>query len=157
MKPSPEDVQGMVSALMGVVTSIERAKRQGKAATLALLYVLAERGPIRPSELSVEVGAHPSSVTRQVQALEVEGLVVVTADPEDGRSCFISLTDAGREEMHRLTQIGLERFGAFVADWDGEDVRRLAHLLMRLLNGMIEEGRRQPPPGGSWRGRKDRS
>jgi DNA-binding MarR family transcriptional regulator len=146
----------MVSALMSVVTGIERAKREGKAATLSLLYVLAEREPIRPSDLSRELGAHSSSVTRQVQALEADGHVAVTADPDDGRSCFISLTDAGREEMHRLTEIGMARFAVFVADWDGEDVRMLARLLTRLQASMTEVGRRQPPPGGNWRGRKDR-
>jgi DNA-binding MarR family transcriptional regulator len=156
MSPSKDDVQAMVSALMSVAAGIERAKREGKAATLALLYVLAERAPIRPSDLSLELGAHPSSVTRQVQALEAEGQVVMTADPDDGRSCFISLTDAGREEMHRLTQIGLARFAAFVADWEADDVRKLAHLLARLQTSMAEVNRRQPPPGGSWRERKER-
>jgi DNA-binding MarR family transcriptional regulator len=156
MNPTMDDVQAMVSALMSVVAGIERAKREGKAATLALLYVLADREPIRPSDLSVELGAHPSSVTRQVQALEADGLVAVTADPDDGRSCFVSLTDAGREEMRRLTEIGLARFAAFVEDWDGGDVRMLARLLARLKASMSEVGRQQQPSGGSWRGRKER-
>ena len=79
--PSTRTAQAMVSTLMSVVAGIERAKREGKAATLALLYMLAEREPIRPSDLSLELGAHPSSVTRQVQALEADGYALEPAPP----------------------------------------------------------------------------
>lgn len=148
MKPTMSDVQEMVSALMSVVSGVERAKREGKAGTLALLYVVAAREPVRPSELSIELGVHPSSVTRQVQALEAAGHIAVAADPEDGRSCFVSLTAAGREEINRLTQIGLARFALFVADWEAEEVRTLARLLTKLETSKAQAHKQELRPGG---------
>jgi DNA-binding MarR family transcriptional regulator len=148
MKPAKEDVRAMVGALMNVVSGIERAKREGKAGTLALLYVVAARQPVRPSELSAELGLHPSSVTRQVQALAAEGHVELTADPGDRRSCFISLTNAGREELERLESFGLDRFAAFVAAWDAEEVRALAGLLAKLEHSQAAVNRREPRAGG---------
>lgn len=153
MEPTMDDVREMVSALMAVVAGIERAKRQGPASSLAALYVIAAREPVRPTDLSVELGLHQSSVTRQVQALEAAGHVRVDADPMDGRSCFVSLTDVGREETRRLTEIGLGRFAAFVESWDAEEVRTLARLLSKLEASKAEVGRQDPPPD-SWRKRK---
>jgi DNA-binding MarR family transcriptional regulator len=58
--------------------------------------------------------------------------VAVVANQEDRRSCHITLTEAGRDEMNRLTQIGLDRFATFVADWDAQEVQTLARLLLKL-------------------------
>jgi hypothetical protein len=57
------------------------------------------------------------------------GLLQVTADPADRRSCQVKLTSAGVKERTRLTEEGLDRFGSFVADWDPEEVRTLTRLL----------------------------
>ena len=46
MKPSTDGVAEMASALMSVVSGIERAKRKGQASTLAALYVIASREQI---------------------------------------------------------------------------------------------------------------
>ena len=51
---------------------------------------------VQPSTLSAELGLHQSSVTRQIQSLERAGHVKVTANPADGRSCFVELTPRGR-------------------------------------------------------------
>ena len=148
MKPSRDDVQQMVAALMTLMGGIERARRQGDASTLAVLKVLAMRGSARPSDIAVDLGVHQSTITRQVQTLETGGYVDVTADPVDRRSCFITLTDAGREEVGRLTEIGLSRFAAFVADWDAEEVRTLGRLLAKLERSKAEVNQREPRPDG---------
>jgi DNA-binding MarR family transcriptional regulator len=92
-----------------------------------------------------------------VQALEAAGHVDVTADLDDGRSCFVSLTAAGREEITRLTQIGLARFASFVADWDAEEVRALARLLTKLVASQAKVNRREPRPVGRRWQQKERS
>ena len=58
MKPSMDDVREMVKALFRVARGLERARREGKAATLALLQVLSELETARPSELSLKLGVH---------------------------------------------------------------------------------------------------
>lgn len=133
MKPSREDVAQLVVALFTVTAGMDRARRQIHTAnTLAVLQIAATRDGVRPSEIAAALGMHQSSVTRQVQVLEDAGQVLVTADPDDGRAYFVSLTDAGRDELGRLTKAGLDRFTAFVADWDAEEVRTLARLLTRF-------------------------
>jgi DNA-binding MarR family transcriptional regulator len=139
MSPTAEDVQELVNALFAVSSGLERARRRNPAAgKLALLYFLASREQMRPSEVAAELGVHQSSVTRQVQALERDGQVEVTMDPYDRRSYLISLTPAGRAELDRLNQIGLGRFAKFVATWDPEDVRALTRLLWQFEESKSE-------------------
>jgi DNA-binding MarR family transcriptional regulator len=138
-----DDVQEMYYSLMTVVNGIERVKRQGQSGNLMLLQAVAAHDQVRPSELSIELGLHQSSITRQVQGLHAAGYVDVLPDPSDGRSCFVRLTDTGREELLRLTQYGLARFAAFVENWNADDVRTLARLLTKLDRSKADANRRR--------------
>lgn len=132
MKTGKRDVEAMTAALMAVVQSTARASRKGDASRLMALYAIAARAGSSPKDLSEVLGIHASSVTRQIQALEREGQVKVTADPGDGRSCRVTLTAQGRSEIARLKEVGLRRFASFVAKWDAEEVRELTRLLTKF-------------------------
>jgi len=152
MAPQKKDVQEMVAALMAVVGSIQRAQRQGDAATLSVLRIAATSGRARPSDIANELGVHQSTITRQVRGLQDAGYVEISADPDDGRSCFISLTGTGCQELKRLAEFGLSRFALFVADWDAEEVRILGRLLAKLEASKAEVAKRErPSPGRGWR------
>jgi DNA-binding MarR family transcriptional regulator len=156
--PSKADVHAMVAALFTLTAGMERARRQRKAAgTLSLLQLVADRQPIRPSEIAEVQDVNPSLVTRQVRELEDAGHVQVAADPADGRSCLVTLTPAGAGELQRLTQVGLDRFALFVADWSPGDVRMLTTLLDKLRNSITavaeqEQEQEQRPAGRRWAG-----
>jgi DNA-binding MarR family transcriptional regulator len=149
--PARRDVQAMVTALFTVAAGLERARRKEGVSTLNLLHVIATRWPIHPSEIAELQQVHPSQVTRQVQDLENSGYVQVTQDPVDRRSCLVAVTPEGLEEMQRLTQIGLERFAQFVADWEPEEVRILTSLLEKLEKSKAAvAAREQRLPGRGW-------
>jgi DNA-binding MarR family transcriptional regulator len=151
MAPLKNDVQEMVAALMAVVGSVQRAQRQGDAAALSVLRVAGSSGRARPSDIANELGVHQSTITRQVRRLQDLGYVEISADPDDGRSCFISLTDAGWQELRRLAEFGLSRFALFVADWDADEVRTLGRLLAKLEASKAEVAKRErPSPGRGW-------
>jgi DNA-binding MarR family transcriptional regulator len=145
-------VRAMVTALFVTNAALDRARRQKKgAASLSLLQVVAASPDIRPSEIAAAQDVHPSQVTRQIRELEGIGLVQVNADPADKRSCRVSLTKAGAVEMKNLTEVGLDRFTSFVADWDRDEVRMLTSLLEKLEASKAEiKGRHQPPVGRRW-------
>jgi DNA-binding MarR family transcriptional regulator len=134
-----------------VVHSTQRARTQGAASRLATLAAIAAHPQSTPKSLSEELAVHPSSVTRQIQSLEEDGAVKVTANPEDGRSCRVRLTASGRAELQRLNQLGLQRFVSFVARWDAEEVRTLARLLVKLEQSKAEVSRNTQLVGGRWR------
>src|SRR5580700_4593797 len=118
MSPSKDDVLSMVVALFTLISGVERARRQKKAAaSLDLLQVIAASEAMRPSDIADQRLVHRSLVTRQLRELEDAGYVQFAADPHDGRSWMVALTPAGRDEMQRLQNVGLERFAMFVAGW----------------------------------------
>src|SRR4029450_12788791 len=123
--PTRQDVEQLVAALFAVTSGLERARRQiPDPPALPVLQVLgwAERNQparqVRPKDIASALDVHRSAVTHQLQALERDGQVSLTVDPADRRSWFVALTDTGRTELERLTTVGVDRFAAFVADWD---------------------------------------
>jgi DNA-binding MarR family transcriptional regulator len=150
MKPRREDVEQMVGTLMTVLRSMNRASRKGDASRLMALFAIGMRSGSTPKAISEELDLHPSSITRQIQALEEEGHVKVTANPQDGRSCRVSLTASGRAEIERLQEIGMQRFASFVAKWDAEEVRMLTRLLAKLEQSKAEVNAMAKPSGPRW-------
>jgi DNA-binding MarR family transcriptional regulator len=149
MKPTRQDVQDMVLALFTVVGSLERARRRTPGARmLALLHLVADREQIHPSKIAAELGVHQSTITRQIQPLEDAGHVALIPDPDDRRSHLVTLTDAGRDEQHRLHKVGLDRFALFVAGWEAEEVRALTRLLIKLEESKAEVARRERRSSG---------
>jgi DNA-binding MarR family transcriptional regulator len=150
--PTRQDVEQLVAALFAVASGLERARRQiPDAAALSVLQVLAwaerQEPPqqVRPKQIAAALGVHRSAVTHQLQALEEAGQVTLSVDPADRRSWFVALTDTGRQELDQLTTIGLDRFAAFVAGWDAQEVRTLTRLLAKFDASKAEVGRRAPP------------
>ena len=151
-RPDLSDVRELVIALFTVSTGLERARRRIPMVTTLTVLQALDGGLSRPSEVAERLGLHLSSVTRQVWTLEEAGHVEVSPDPADGRSLQVTVTDAGRQELARLSEIGIGRFAAFVADWTAEDVRTLSRLLMefeRSKNRAVA-ALPQPPKGRRW-------
>ncbi len=89
--------------------------------------------------------------------MEDAGYLQVTANPDDGRSCLVSLTPDGSMELRRLTQMGLDRFASFVDDWKVDDVRALTTLLEKLQRSMAAVNASEQPPatGRRWALKRD--
>jgi DNA-binding MarR family transcriptional regulator len=111
-------VIAMMTPLYAIGSGMSRAvAAKPQANRLAVLQAVAHGGPIRPSDIAHALNLHQSQVTRTVQALEQEDLVVVAADPADRRSWLIAVTDGGRAEIDRLTAVGLRRWHRFLDGW----------------------------------------
>ncbi|WP_274649673.1 MarR family winged helix-turn-helix transcriptional regulator [Paenibacillus humicola] len=156
MKPQLDDVKQLVAALFTVIGGIEKARRSiPDASKLAVLQIVARRAPVRPSEIAAELNVHQSSVTRQMRGLEESGWVHLEADPNDRRSCFVTLTREGEDEIRRLSEVGLNRFVSFLEGWDAEEVRTLSRLLFKFEMSKAEASKKNPPPSGRhWQKKK---
>src|SRR6478609_5445126 len=70
-------------------------------AAYGLLTVIRREGPIRLTELAMNIGVGKPSVSRQIAFLEGLGLVSKEADPLDRRAQSIRLTLKGRKRCTR--------------------------------------------------------
>jgi MarR family transcriptional regulator, 2-MHQ and catechol-resistance regulon repressor len=67
---------------------------------LVVLYV--EQRPLTFSEIKSGIHTTGASVTGMIRALELDGLVERTQNPEDARSAFVGLTRKGRNVVERV-------------------------------------------------------
>jgi DNA-binding MarR family transcriptional regulator len=93
---------------------------------------LADEGPQRLGSFATVFGLDPSTITRQVQALERAGLAARTTDVTDRRASILDLTEEGREVLARTRAYRRQRLRDAMSDWSEQDKAEVARLLTKL-------------------------
>jgi DNA-binding MarR family transcriptional regulator len=106
-------------------------------AAYGLLTVIRREGPIRLTDLAMNIGVGKPSVSRQIAFLESLGLVSKEADPMDRRAQSIQLTPKGEEKMHQVQDARRQVFPERLREWPVEDLQELARY-MAMLNSTYE-------------------
>ena len=104
----------------------------------SILAKIYDDGPQRSGVLAFAFGLDPSTITRQVQGLEQDGLVQRAIDPADRRAQLLELTEEGRTtlELVRGERRGVLR--SLLETWPEADLVSFAALLERFNVGMTE-------------------
>jgi DNA-binding MarR family transcriptional regulator len=97
-----------------------------------ILRHLQAAGPLNVSALADRLNLDGSTVTRQVTALEKDGLVQRTPDPRDGRGTVIAPTDAGLTQVDAVRRARRQLYDVVLGDWSDSDRAQLAVTLERL-------------------------
>ncbi|MFE9204679.1 MarR family winged helix-turn-helix transcriptional regulator [Micromonospora sp. NPDC007230] len=112
-------------------------------AAYVILRHLDSAGPQNVSALAARLNLDGSTVTRQVSAMQRDGLIVRTPDPADGRGTVISPTQAGLQRMAAVQTARTRLYGDILADWTAGDRDTLAELLRRLNEALESRNRRR--------------
>ncbi|MFE3546616.1 MarR family winged helix-turn-helix transcriptional regulator [Nocardia sp. NPDC059177] len=102
-------------------------------AGFVVLFRLTCDGPMRSGALADAVHSDASTVSRQVAQLVERGLVVRTADPDDGRATVLEVTPKGREAAERIRTRRQQNIALVTADWTAEELESFAALLTRFV------------------------
>lgn len=78
------------------------------------------------------LGLDGSTVTRQVTAMERDGLVRRARDPRDGRVTIVEPTPVGLRRMHGVRAAREDLYRHVLAGWPHDDRQQLARLLTKL-------------------------
>ncbi len=97
-----------------------------------ILCRLVDEGPQRLGLLAQAFGLDPSTITRQVQALEHEQLVERRPDPTDRRASLLDCTEQGRELLVATRARRREWLRAALSDWDERDHEDFGRLLEKF-------------------------
>ncbi|HEX6515136.1 MAG TPA: MarR family transcriptional regulator [Nocardioidaceae bacterium] len=93
---------------------------------------IADQGPQRLGSFASAFGLDPSTITRQVQALEKAGLAARTPDPADRRASILDLTPEGLEVLNRTREFRRRRMEEAIADWPEDDRQKFGLLLEKF-------------------------
>ncbi len=107
-------------------------------ASYLLARTLETTGPIRLNDLARLLGLDSTTVTRQVAAMETQGLVRRRTEPDDGRVSLIVLAPAGERRMRAEQRARLGRVEALMAGWPERDQAELGRLIGRLNDAICD-------------------
>lgn len=148
MDGATEQIEQQLTILLRRVQRIHLSTSSGEMdierSAYGILCRLADDGPQRLGVLASGFGLDPSTITRQVQAMERVGLVERHSDAQDRRASILQLTEEGRSVLAHTRAHRRQRMEAVFADWDGQDREELARLLTKLNDSitMLVEGER---------------
>jgi DNA-binding MarR family transcriptional regulator len=142
--PTVERLRVIIATLVRRFSLSERADVGCCGVTVAQAATLEALGrePLRLSPLAQRLGISPSTLTRNLERLEKDGLVAREPDPEDARASRVRRTSAGERAARRVagqelafaSEI-LERLGA---ERRGEVMRALGELLAAVREATEE-------------------
>jgi DNA-binding MarR family transcriptional regulator len=151
-----DQIEQQMTILLRRVQSIHISTSSGEMdldrSAYGILCRLADEGPQRLGGLASAFGLDPSTITRQVQALEKAGLVFRQADHGDRRASVLDLTDEGRTVLQRTREYRRERTEELFADWSESDLQEMARLLTKAndsITALVERARPRETPRGA--------
>ncbi|MEU4240997.1 MarR family transcriptional regulator [Actinoplanes sp. NPDC026619] len=110
-------------------------------AAYVILRRLEQDGPLNVSVLAAALNLDGSTVTRQVTALEKDGLVERARDPKDGRGTVIAATPLGLTEVERVRQARKILYGKMLTGYSDQEKQELAGTLERFTEALEEHMR----------------
>lgn len=130
-----------------------RGSMEGEQIDRALYGILCrvqDAGTLRLGDLAVTFGLDPSTITRQVQALERAGLLERSPSPDDGRVSLLTLTERGQETTTRTREYRRRWLESLLSSWTGEEREEFCRLMTKF-NETVDEITRSPQRAGAAR------
>jgi DNA-binding MarR family transcriptional regulator len=100
-----------------------------------LLRAIVEAGEIRASDLASQLFVTKTSISRYVNGMLDEGLLVQRRDPNDGRAMLLSVSSSGQREFEEREARRSAWLQEICHDWTPKDVTEITALLQRLNDG----------------------
>lgn len=98
-----------------------------------MFTTIAQSGPITATEVADQMLIDKGQLSRAIGSLEQLGLVARQPDPNDRRAHLLEATPEGRSRFDEIRDDPSERtLRDKLAQWNVDDVRRLATLLHAL-------------------------
>jgi DNA-binding MarR family transcriptional regulator len=148
MDAASKQIEQQLTMLLRRVQLIHVSTQVGDVAlersAYGIMCKLADEGPQRLGALATAFGLDPSTITRQVQALEEIGLAGRKTDPSDRRASILDLTDTGREILDSTRAHRRAKLQQALSDWPESDLTDFGRLLKEfnasLDRLLVEEG-----------------
>ena len=149
-----QEVLEGVSSLIRAVRCVEHQQLMPNAglrrADASVLKVLLKDGEQRGGEIAAKLSVDASVISRQLTALEADGLVSRRPDPADARVGLVSLAPRGKARLEALYSSYTQHLRTALADLDDEALIAAAHTMQRVASAITEANqvvRRSQPTG----------
>ena len=103
---------------------------------MGILTDLSEKDGVRQQDLAVSSIKDKATITRGLQSLEKEGLVLRTADPVDRRTKRIYITPKGRKVVQRVMPLAHEVMAGARESISPEDLATCERVMRQLYENL---------------------
>jgi DNA-binding MarR family transcriptional regulator len=148
---SDDEVLGSIETHIAMLMRLGEASRRSTGlkphraldrAAYVILRHLQQDGPQNVSALAARLNLDGSTVTRQVTALQRDGLVERCPDPRDGRGTVIEPTPKGLAQVDAVRHARRALYDKVLHDWSPDQRADLARALERLTLSIDDYVRR---------------
>lgn len=150
MDSANDQIEQQLTILLRRVQRIHISTSSGEMdldrSAYGILCRLADDGAQRLGALASAFGLDPSTITRQVQAMEKAKLVERQPDELDRRASILDLTAEGRTVLEHTRAHRRQRLEAVLAEWGEGDRQDLARLLAKLNESITSLVEHDPDP-----------
>ena len=122
----------LTRAMRSLAHRWDRTETAMRRSDVMLLRWLCDNGESRPGDIAETMGLNASVISRQLAALQADGLVSRRQDPDDGRADLVRLSSAGADRLAEVRQVYVARVRRVIDDWDDDTTRRTAQQLLDL-------------------------
>jgi DNA-binding MarR family transcriptional regulator len=144
-----EQIEQQMTILLRRVQSIHISTSSGEMdldrSAYGIMCRLADEGPQRLGALATAFGLDPSTITRQVQALEKALLVHRRPDEVDRRASILDLTEEGHVVLQHTRAYRRERLEEMLTEWSQQDLEEFARLLAKANDSITSLVERTQP------------
>lgn len=135
----PEKAANMIhSAAIHLLRRLRKTDETSgiSAARLSILSVLVFTGDKTPGELAQIEQVKPPTMTKLIQGLETDGLVIRRVHAGDKRASRIRVTAKGRRKLIKAQKLRIQTLSELMQSLDPEEIQTLtdASLLMEKLS-----------------------
>lgn len=103
-------------------------------AQFGVLEALYNKGDLRICELIEKILTTSGNITVVIKNLEKEGLIKKSPDPEDKRSCIISLTEKGKDVIENILPNHIKNIKGIFEVLTDEEKITLKNILKKFKN-----------------------
>jgi len=107
---------------------------------LRVMFLLSFKGRSSPGEVAASFGVPKANVTSIIDRLVGKGLISRQDNPDDRRSCILSLTEEGKSQVERLREIGSAKIKRVLERMPDSALVSLRMGLEALIKALEEEG-----------------
>jgi DNA-binding MarR family transcriptional regulator len=135
------DVLGTIETQVAMLMRLGEATRRATdmkphraldRAAYVILRRLQQDGPQNVSSIAAALNLDGSTVTRQVTALQKDGLIERRRDPTDGRGIVIEATDLGLRQVDSVREARRALYATVLADYNEQEQHDLAAALEKF-------------------------
>ena len=140
-----EAVLGVIETQVAVLMRLGEATRRSTGvkphraldrAAYVILRRLERDGMLNVSALAAALNLDGSTVTRQLTALQNDGLIERHPDPKDGRGTVIEATELGLKQVAAVSKARRAVYGSVLHGYTHEERQQLADALERFTTAI---------------------